>query len=151
MDSKLVFSKTPKGEEEIESRHYHLDHRYRLALILVDGHSDVGELHDKAEGLSELATLLETLALQGYIVAGASDWQPTAESGIKKELIDFARLILGKDADKVCKKLSEVEDHHADLIVAIAQCQKLISLTIDEAKGREFAAKCTILLNKRHT
>ncbi|HEC12438.1 MAG TPA: hypothetical protein ENI80_04190 [Acidiferrobacteraceae bacterium] len=155
MDSALVFSKTTKGEHEIESREYHLNQHHRIALILVDGHSDVAHLHHKAGGLAELESLLESLAVDGFISTDSPTWQPTVGTrnedkliSLKAALIDTAVMILGSDAGRVTKKLRDAVNDKDGLIYAVQQCKKLISLAIDEKKASEFQQKCDALINQ---
>lgn len=155
MDSALVFSKTSKGEHEIESREYHLNQHHRIALILVDGHSDVAHLHHKAGGLTELESLLESLAVDGFISTDSPTWQPTLGThnrdkllSLKAELIDTAVMILGGEAGRVTRKLRDAVNDKDGLVYAVQQCKKLVSLTIDEEKASEFQKKCDALLNQ---
>ena len=154
MDGALVFSKTTKGEHEIQSRDYHLSQHHRIALILVDGHSNVTQLHHKAEGLTDLEMLIESLAVDGFISTDSTTWQPAAGTlnkdalaSLRIGLIDIAVVILGDDAGRVTKKLRDAANDKDGLRYAVQQCKKLINLTIDEKKATEFQERCDALIN----
>jgi len=156
MDNSLVFHKTAKGQDEMDSRRYHLDSRHRVALILVDGKSDLKTLHAKAEGMADLDALLEDLAVQGFIAAANATWQPTADPGssasgpelMRRELVDVAIMVLGKKSDKVGKILREADSSYPALAEAGRRCVKLVRLTIDEAKADELGIKFQGLLGR---
>ena len=63
MNADLVFSRTEKGNFEMNSRKHQLPMRLRTVLILVDGKSNVNQLRDKASVISKLENFLEDLAL----------------------------------------------------------------------------------------
>ena len=69
MDGHIVFSKTSKRLEEIQTRKHRLSHKERLALILVDGASDVRTLQRKAISVTDLPETLTRLAVGGFIQA----------------------------------------------------------------------------------
>ena len=158
MDAHIVFSKTAKGREEIETRAYHLPQRLRIVLILVDGTSDVTRLQEKAGALPDLEKSLEALAIDGFIAADNATWQPaaaptnptpgTSVADTKIKLIDLAVLVLGKDAEKVVSKLQEAPDTREGLEAAVSRCYKIVSLIIDEAKAVELKDKCTQILRE---
>ena len=60
MDSHLIFSKTPRGAEEIGTRSAGLTLHTRRVLIMVDGKRSVAELSQYARA-SVAATLLSRL------------------------------------------------------------------------------------------
>ena len=66
MGKHVVFSRTGKGKDEIETRQYRLSAKLRMVLILVDGVSDVGKLAEKG-GAPDLAAALEELSQLGFI------------------------------------------------------------------------------------
>lgn len=160
MDTHIIFSKTSKGVRAIQEREASLQGRLRHALILVDGHSDVSQLHEKALAMDNLEELLEQLAMQGFIRADDSAWENTesftrtkytanhtAIASVKAKLIDAAILVLGKDANKITKILRQAPDTMWGLEAAIEKCRKICDLLIDEKKATELKQKCSQILD----
>jgi hypothetical protein len=170
MHTDLVFSRTEKGNFEINSRKHQLPMRLRTVLILVDGKSNVNQLHDKASAISELENFLENLALDGFISAQSSSWDrrlgvgkrgkykgvdrrgsgngdPTF-TGIKARLVDTAILTFGDGAGNVVKKFREAPSDWQGLGNAITECTKLAGLVYDDSTASEFRTKCWQILSK---
>lgn len=163
MDTSIIFSKTPAGEQAIAKRSADLDRKLRLVLILVDGHSDISQLHNKANSVEGLEQALEQLALNGFIQANNSAWEsvehPTTNladndpamfdaAAVKARLVDAAILVLGDDADKVTRMLHEAPDTPDGLEAAIIRCKKMVDLTIDESRSAELKQKCLEIIGK---
>jgi hypothetical protein len=171
MDSRLVFIRTGKGNEEATTRKYHLPQRLRTVLILIDGQANVAQLHEKAVTLTDLESTLEDLAIHGFIEVNSPAWDRRVErraehSGgspvgdrrksssdpiygpIKARLIDMAILTFGSDAQKFVKKFIVASTDRSGLEKAVADCAKLIALTIDENKADEFKTKCLQVLDE---
>lgn len=164
MDTSIVFSKTNLGQQAIATRNVELDRKLRMVLILVDGNSDITQLHNKASGVDGLEQALEKLAMDGFIKADNQAWQPMRTTleyvnatttgnnidtqAIKAKLIDAAILVLGHDADKVVKKLREAPDTMDGLELAIKRCKQLVDLTIDEKRATELKQKCLEIIGK---
>lgn len=156
MDKRVVFTKTHKGKEEIETRRYHLPAKLRMALILVDGKSNVALLVEKA-GHPDLIQTLEELTQLGFIQAispGASPSAPPAPAGtqagapLKAELIRISREILGAQADKVVKKIEDSADTKEALGATLKNCIELVRLIVDEKKSKALGIKYTETLNR---
>ena len=157
MEASLVFSRTRLGQRVLISRDVALEKKLRLALILVDGHSDVTRLQHKAVHITDLEQTLEQLALRGFIQANNQAWHPGGESVtdtprsaiafIKDKLINECILVLGKDAGKVVRILEDTPEDMQSLGAAITRCKKLVSLTIGEQQARELSGKCEQLLS----
>lgn len=164
MDTTLVFSKTRFGEQAIATRSANLDRKLRMVLILVDGQSDINQLHNKAVGVDGLEQALERLALDGFIEANNKAWQPLdvipeqtdeLESdgsfdarAVKAKLVDAAILVLGNDAGKITKMLHEAPDTPDGIEAAILRCKKMVDLTIDEGRSAELKQKCLEIIGK---
>ncbi len=147
MNPNIVFSRTPLGQQALSKRDTGLNKSLRLALILVDGHSDVNQLRLKAMTLKNLEQELETLALQGFIRANSQAWQDVADvSSVKTKLIDAMILVLGDDANKLIKILKEAPDDIQGLESAVIRCKKIVGLTIDESRASELKKKCLEIL-----
>lgn len=164
MDASIVFSKTNRGQQAIATRNATLDRKLRMVLILVDGSSDIAQLHHKAAGVDGLEQALEKLAMGGFIKADNQAWQPMGVmpeqahpssadkdmdiQAIKAKLIDAAILVLGNEADKVAKKLREAPDTLDGLEKAIQRCKQLVDLTIDETRATELKQKCLEVIGR---
>lgn len=151
MDKHVVFSRTGKGKDEIETRQYHLSAKLRMVLILVDGVSDVGKLAEKA-GVPDLAAALDELAQHGFIQdrhaapqppSFAAAAAPMASPPIKAELIRISRDILGAHADKVIRRIEESPDNKEALGATLRNCIELVRLVVDEKKSAELGKKYT--------
>lgn len=171
MNSDLVFSRTEKGNFEINSRKHQLPMRLRTVLILVDGRSNVNQLHDKASAISELENFLENLALDGFISVQSSSWDrrlgvgshseyegidrrtrggsgDSTFTGIKARLIDTAILTFDDSAENVVRKFREASSDWQGLENAITECTKLVGLGYDDNTASEFKTKCWQILSK---
>lgn len=140
MDPRVVFSKTEKGEAEITSRTYKLNHALRYVLILVDGKSSVGDILAKGAGLPRIEAALDQLAAGGFIHTLTQASQPVSivKRDLKAELIALAYDMLGNQSSAVVKKLNESDDSPDALSQAVNTCKRLIKLAIDEKKADEF-------------
>ena len=170
MNADLVFSRTEKGNFEINSRKHQLPMRLRTVLILVDGKSNVTQLRDKASAIPELENFLENLALDGFISAKSSSWDrrlslgrrdkfkgvdrrgrdsgDSTFTGIKARLVDTAILTFGDSAENVVKKFREAPSDWQGLENAITECTKLAGLVYDDSTASEFKSKCWQILSK---
>lgn len=138
MDNKMVYAKTEKGEEELRSRKNGLDLPLRRVLILVDGSSTVDKVIEKGQGLPDITSSLETLFNDGYIVTSSNG----SGRDIKADLIRIAQETLGKDAEKVIKKIQKSPDSTEALRSTIEESKKLVKLVIDEKKAEELSKRC---------
>lgn len=149
MDNSDVPSKTEAGERALRERSGDLSRSLRTVLILVDGQSDVAGLHRKSAGMEGLDAALEELRERGLIRFGDEGGAaaPAADAvGIKRQLIDAAREVLGKDADRVVKKLEAAPDTTDGILEVTRNCKKLVALIIDEDKAEELTARCERIL-----
>ena len=153
MDKRAVFSKTQKGKDEIETRQYRLPAKLRMALILADGKSDLGQLVEK--GGPDLLKTLEELTLLGFIQQVSAQPKlppaaamPAAGLPLKAELIRISRDILGAHADKIVRKIEESSETKEALSVTLKNCIELVRLIVDEKKSKALGAKYTETLNR---
>lgn len=156
MDKRVVFTKTQKGKDEIETRRYHLPAKLRMALILVDGKSNVALLVEKT-GHPDLIQTLEELTQLGFIQPVSSGASPSAMPAaarpqdsalLKAELIRISRDILGTQADKIVKKIEESPDTKEALGATLKNCIELVRLIVDEKKSKALGIKYTEILNR---
>jgi hypothetical protein len=63
----IIYAKTDKGREELESRLYHLSAKARRVLILVDAQKTGGDLSAKTGFGDEIKPLLKLLLEEGFI------------------------------------------------------------------------------------
>ena len=143
--------------ESVPPFEHTLDRRLRLALILVDGRSNVGSLHEKAISFDKLEQALEILAMHGFIRANNQDWQimspisleprsTVRRPSLRAKLIDAAILVLGENAKSVVKILTETPDEMSALEEAVQRCRRLVDLLIDEKRSHELSQKCSQIL-----
>lgn len=153
MGKRVIFSRTAKGKDEIETRQYRLSAKLRMVLILVDGVSDVDKLAEKS-GTPDLAAALEELARLGFIQdQGASLLSPAiaasvSGTSIKAELIRISREILGAHADKVVRKIEESAEDKEALSATLRNCIELVRLVVDEKKSAELGKRYTETFNR---
>ncbi|MDH3671289.1 MAG: hypothetical protein OES46_08995 [Gammaproteobacteria bacterium] len=171
MNTDLVFSRTQKGNFEINSRKHQLPMRLRTVLILVDGTSNVNQLRDKASAIPEFESFLEDLALDGFISAQLPSWDRRLEidkrgkyegadrrsrdgsgdstfTGIRARLIDTAILTFGDGAENAVKKFRKASSDWQGLENAITECAKLAGLVYDDSTASQFKTKCWRILSK---
>lgn len=153
MDSRLVFVRTSKGEEEFQHRTHRLAQALRMVLIMIDGKSPVSRLVEKGSALTDVPTALNMLATEGFISTAEEAGRRGAGVGDPKaEMIALARALLGAQSDKVVKKIEEAGNSPEALGQVADGCRKLIKLFIDDAKADEFARRAKeILFATTHT
>jgi hypothetical protein len=157
MNPDTVYVKTDKGKERFEARDIPMTLRH--ALILVDGRSTLEELMRKGAGLENLADSFEMLEEMGLMApvgsvaatpsASAAVAQPAGGGGnAKRQLMALAIQLLGDKADKISRKIEETVDSPAALANAVDSCGKVIRLTIDEKKAKEFLDAARAIMSK---
>lgn len=147
MDSRLVFVRTAKGEEEFERRNHGLSQVLRRVLILVDGKSPVSRIVERGLGVPDVEGALSTLAAEGYIATAEEAGRRGQGVGDPKaELETLARTLLGSQSAKVVKKIQESGSTPQELSATIDSCRKLIKLFIDDKQADEFARRAQELL-----
>jgi len=154
MDGHIVFSKTSKGLEEIQTRKFRLPHKERLALILVDGVSDLRSLQRKAISVTDLAETLTRLTVGGFIQAtdpiaqatllrAANAEAPPADDrdveNARSRLLDALTGALGREVEPVARIILEAPSTIPGVLAAADRARKLMALTIDESRARNFA------------
>lgn len=142
MDQSLVFHKSSKGLEEIETRKHRLSPALRMVLILVDGKSDVIGIQKKAPGLSQLKEYLQSLQDQGFIDTGAEAEAEVAHSQVaaitqaKWSIVEVVREAVGPELEaRATARFMEVDDTVEALSSALDECYEYVSLTAGADKA----------------
>jgi hypothetical protein len=143
MDPNVVLAKTPRGAEALAAHDHALPRPLRLALILVDGHSTVAKLEQRATVIPDFPSVLRELVARGLVAATGhaaafSGAGGAPEAALRTSLVRLAEGILGDKSGKVARKLEEAGPSREDLSAAVESSFKLIRLTIDEAAADEF-------------
>ena len=149
MERTDVPHKTDAGEQALQQRTGDLSRHQRNVLILVDGRSDVATLRSKAAGIDGLDEALDELQRLGFVATGEEGGgaaAPDDVAGVKKRLIATAREVLGKDAEKVVKKLEAAPDSREGILEVTRNCKKVVTLIIDEKKAEELTERCREIL-----
>lgn len=122
-----IYSKTPKGQEEIKTRTGGLTQRMRQILIFIDGKRSRDDLHDMLKG-DDIDELLHSLVEQGFATITGSDGaaapRPAAPAATTAAPAPAAQKVAPKAADtpkltpaELEKKLRE-EEEQAQLAMA---------------------------------
>ncbi len=98
MDEKLIFAKTPLGEEAVRQRTRVVQRNLRMVLVQVDGNTSVGDLCAKIGNRVMVENALRELESGGFIaptLEAASVWQQSKEaaknlkSGVTSQFSSF--------------------------------------------------------------
>ena len=73
MNADEIFTKTPKGQAEMQSRTHGLSARQRRVLILVNGSNNVAELQRLVQ-FDDTIDILGFLLIDGFIEGDSEDW-----------------------------------------------------------------------------
>jgi len=141
----MIYSKSEKGQLEIDTRSYGLSPALRRILILVDGKSSIEEL--SAKMMQDVTESLQQLAEAGFIQS-ASSVGNIAASSLKQELISTAEGLLGKHAERVVQKISSAPDDLDGMKAALEDCQKFVRLFIDEEQAETLFHQCHTVFRK---
>jgi hypothetical protein len=76
----IIYDKTEKGHQEIQTRQHHLPSRLRSLLVLVDGKTSVDALLKKIAGLGLNEESISELLQQGLITPHLTQSTPQAEA-----------------------------------------------------------------------
>lgn len=116
MNPDIVYSKTPKGLEEMSQRTYKLPARMRTLLIMIDGKIPVAHLISRSPSPEEAANNVETLLRDGFIEAkgigpsqaATADRPPVGVDPLeqaKKFMVQSMQAAIGPDADMFTAKI----------------------------------------------
>ncbi len=168
MFERVVFSRTPAGEDALARHDQSLPMQLRRVLILVDGRSDGTGLHGKAP-YPDLDAALEALLAQGLIsapgrspasahaaVAALTSATPEARrdgaaagtrAAVRQALFEVCREVLGDaKAEAVASRVLTAGDDPGAIAAALAKTISVVRLTVDEAKASEIKRRGEPLL-----
>ncbi|MGW8322142.1 MAG: hypothetical protein ACWGSD_11375 [Thermodesulfobacteriota bacterium] len=160
MDAGTVFSRTPKGEEEVTSRKYGLPMAVRRVLILVDGKSPLERLLQSVHGVGNGSAVVDDLLRAGFIQTGpgnpvlTANGPSSAKSGlkdvmaVKEALVQAALDVLGEDAPRIVEKIREAPTDRGGLMASLQNCKKVVKLTISESKAKILEQKCEEIIGR---
>jgi len=160
MDPTVVYAKTAKGTEEIQSRGHKLPPRTRMLLIMVDGRATAGELIErgKAGGNSTAFETLAQLEAGGFIApagnalpaasrpapppAGASTADMTRERSlpsVRRFAIEQMITLLGPNGDEFTARIESAADR-ATLFAELERCRNALRAIAGSQKSDRFWA-----------
>jgi hypothetical protein len=154
-----VFRKTEAGKAEVEARSQSLHHRYRRALIMVDGRKDLAEMsvllrpgeldivfpHLHERGLIEIVGE-EELALDTERVAmvpAARD--PLMFATIRASAIERVNKAFGEGADMIVGEIESCESAD-DMRIKLRDLEEVFAGVLGDNKGVELAREIGQLL-----
>ena len=133
-DSWIVYEKTEKGVQEIQTRKNNLPQKFRTLLIVVDGKKTRGGILNQFSALEGAAATLEELEQKGFIMKRADVLPPGVLTPEEvKEGIKLARTFMVNTLNdavgsmglslietlKTCETLDELRSHFEDYLYAI--------------------------------
>jgi len=162
MDPTVVYAKTAKGSEEIQSRSFKLPPRTRMLLIMVDGRSTAGELIEKgkAGGNSTAFETLAQLESGGFIApagkagpAGPRPAQPAPAQGastpdmtrerslpsVRRFAIEQMITLLGPNGDEFTARIESAADR-TTLFAELERCRNALRAIAGSQKSDRFWA-----------
>lgn len=154
MRSDLVLFRTRKGEEILLGHGHEISVNQRRALLTIDGKTTVSDLAKKVFWVSDLILVLDELYANGFIHNDismiTSEANQAGGTGIllKLQLAGIAKELLGNNADRIIKKIEEVDNTPESLEQALLSCKKLIKLTINEEMADTFLRRGLQVIGK---
>ncbi|MFA5171908.1 MAG: hypothetical protein WC426_10105 [Sulfuriferula sp.] len=157
MHPDLILFRTAQGEEVING-HGHdkqIAANLRRALLAVDGKTSVAALTKKVFWVSDVTTVLKELYSLGLIhddVKTIQGFTVTQSGGagllLKVQIVKIAKELLGSNADRIIKKIEDVDGTPEALEQALLSCKKLIKLTINDQVAETFLKRCLEVIGK---
>ena len=154
MRSDLILFRTQKGEEILLSHGHEISVNQRRALLTIDGKTTVADLAKKVFWVSDLILVLDELYAKGFIhddismIPSVANQAGAAGISLKLQLAGIAKELLGNNAERIIKKLEEVDGTPESLEQALLGCKKLIKLTINEEMADTFLQRALQLIGK---
>lgn len=160
MDKTGIYSKTPKGLEEIDNRALKLPPKLRQLLIMVDGQTDVASLVERFEQDNAVGHIiaLEHMGLitlsRGTAVHDVSEFGDGAndpvghEEDVKALRLELSHLLLdslGPMATDMAMKLEACKSR-AELRTLCETCRNMVTGMVGKARGDKYWAQVEALL-----
>jgi hypothetical protein len=150
-----VFSKTPKGQEEIATRANRLPFRLRAMLIMVDGqrtgHQLLALSTSVAEGRALLAALLDGAFVQEEITQEAREGvlpqtPPADDISLAKSYAIHSLLeLLGPQAGGLIVEIEETRTAD-ELQQKVGKMRAALRKAADQKKAKQFLVKLALVL-----
>lgn len=150
----LILFRTRKGEELLLGHGHEISTNQRRALIVIDGKTTVSNLEKTAFWVSDVISALKELYALGLIHDDVSTVHTEASQAggagllLKTQLAAVANELLGSNAERIIKKLEEVDGTPDALEQALLSCKKLIKLTISEELAETFLQRGRKVIGK---
>lgn len=154
-----VFSKTPKGIDEVSTRASHLPFRVRAMLIMVDGHRTGRQLLAMSPSNSEGKRHLVALVDGGFIQVEtapvrATKADPSTRATLADDDISLAKNyavlaleeLLGSKATALAAEIEKASSA-GELKQQIEKLRVALSHAVDQEKATQFLEKLTLALD----
>ncbi len=143
-DPRLIYARTPAGDDELSARALALGHAARRILALVDARRSVADLSQLARP-GELAPVLAALERDGLVEVAALAAEPTEAQRRARERADQARLQAIKQAlrDAFVAELGaggRIWDARVADSVNLAVLRRVLREAVDVVEARRGAA-----------
>jgi hypothetical protein len=155
MDKNTVFARTPKGNDEVENRTHKINIRLRAALLAVNGSESVEAIIKRFHGLQELATSLQELQSQGFIVpvapargGAAAGARGTFDQKLRA-VVSLVHELLGPSGDAITERLEELGESFkqaAPVMQFLEQRRELFEGVVGKQKTQAFYEQARKLL-----
>ncbi len=153
MKPEQILFRTAKGEHMVNNHGRDISIAQRRALIAIDGRTSLSELSRKVVWVQNLEAVLHELCDLGLVTCDLMEMQTqTALTGTgtlvhKAQLIELARELLGKHAEKIIQKINASQDNYAALNETVLTCRKFIRLTVDADLAERFLARAQAIID----
>lgn len=134
----LVLFRTQKGEDMLHGDRHAISANHRRALLAIDGKTSVASLEKSVFWVSDVKSVLEELYASGLVHHDLSATRSEAvatgapEQSLKVQLAALSRELLGSNAERLIKKMEQVDGSPDALEQVLLGCKKVIKLTISE-------------------
>jgi len=152
MDLEHIPRKTDKGRAEVQTRAFHVGHRERSVLIMVDGKTPARLLVARLAFMEKANEILGELRDGGFIDFDGPDELPPLGTSATGELLtplteellvrrQFARNFileaLGPGGDDLARKLETCQTREA-LLPLFEECRRFIEACVNRRQAQEF-------------
>lgn len=125
MQLNLIYSKTAKGLEEVQTRTHKLPAHLRRLLIMVDGHSTAADLIGRLSKWGDVALALEQLATGGFIAI--LGFEPSADPAASSlGLLEFnLEQAKGLIHSVLLSAMGPAAEHRIECVEAVTEPEQL--------------------------